>query len=705
MGRVFRFDRFEFDRDEGRLSSGGVPVDLQPKVADALALLLDRAGTLIRKRVFLDVLWPDEAVQEGSLNQVVRKLRSALGDDQRQPRFIETVHRRGYRFISPVVAAEAGVAPAPAAPLLGEAAGSPAGADRAGSEPRRGWWRAAAAAAAALAVVGLTAAVLWPSRRTDLPRLEPGLVQLRRLTFTAARELEGDLSRDGRSYVYSAIDAGTGSFDLFLGRIAGGQAARLTATPEDEHAPRLSPDGERIAFCRTLPDRIRSSLLTMAVLGGEERLVAEQAEAPAWSPDGRELAYAVAVQDGSWKVIASKLASGARRTLVPAVDEIASLAWSPDGDQLAFAAENALWIAPARGGPPRRVGPDAEYIRQVAWHPSQRSLICDANWGGRANLWSVPIDGGPVRPITAGSGGTYHPSVSAAGLVLYTQEQQLRRLVLVDDDGRGPRPLDLPGVAHCPDVAAASGQVAFRNIDAGLNAESIVVAAPAGDSHVLAGPDEGGFGCPSFSPDGRLVAFAAGTRRDRLSLCRSDGAGCVELALPAGTRGAGAPAWSPDATSIAVPASGAGAAETVLLLDARTGAAAGAPIAALRSPSWSPDGRFIAGIAADPGGEVELVELAGGGRRRLAGIRSFTAPPVWSAAGATMTVLVDERRRPALLDVDLQGNVVRSRVLEIPPDPGLWGVFDARPAPQGWLLLSVRYEGDLYLAEPRPQAD
>jgi len=700
---VFAFEGFEFDAEEGRLTRGAETIDLQPKVADTLAVLLSRAGSLVRKSELFDVLWPDEAVQEGSLNQVVRKLRAALGDDQRQPRFIETVHRRGYRFVAAVATVDLseGVArPRPPGPAAAAAAHPSAAAT---ARPRRARLWLAVTAVAVLAAGGAVAVRLARGRSPHA--LEPGLMRLRRLTHSATRELEGDLSRDARTFVYSMVDPGSRSFDLYLGRVAGGSPVRLTETDEDESAPRLSPEGERIAFCRSLPDSIRSNVLTMAGLGGEERLVAERAQAPAWSPEGSELAYAAESAGGEWSVLAVTLGSGAVRTIVAGIgEEVGATAWSPDGRRIAYLAGGQLWVVDAAGGRPEPAGPLAEYMRQVAWHPAGRSLVCDANWGGRANLWLVPLDGGPVRPITAGSGGTYHPSVASSGAILYVQEQQLRRAVLVNGEGGEAAPLELPGVPHCPDAARTTGLVAYRNIDAGLNAESIVVVSPTGASLALAGPDEGGFGCPGVSRDGRTVAFASGAARDAISLCRSDGGACSSLRLPAGARCVGAPAWRRDDRELAVPVARAGAPPAVLLLDAGTGALVGPPVAALRSPAWSHDGRLLAGFSTDSGGDLEIVELASGTRRRHAGLRSFTAPPVWAPDDSLLTLLVDERRRPALVDVAPDGRVVRTRALAIAADPGLWGVFDARPLPDGWLLLALRYEGDLYLAEHRPDA-
>ncbi|MCH9681032.1 MAG: winged helix-turn-helix domain-containing protein, partial [Deltaproteobacteria bacterium] len=75
---------------------------MQPKVYGALLLFLARPGHLLSRRDLLDALWQDVVVNEEAITQTLRKLRRALGDDSKAPRFIETVPKRGYRFIATI---------------------------------------------------------------------------------------------------------------------------------------------------------------------------------------------------------------------------------------------------------------------------------------------------------------------------------------------------------------------------------------------------------------------------------------------------------------------------------------------------------------------------------------------------------------------------------------------------------------------------
>jgi TolB-like protein/DNA-binding winged helix-turn-helix (wHTH) protein/Flp pilus assembly protein TadD len=97
---IFRFDRFQADDTEFRLLEYGVPVSLEPKALRLLLYLIQNPGRLVRKQELLDGVWGDATVTESALTRSVALLRKTLGDDSREPRFIETVPTAGYRFIA-----------------------------------------------------------------------------------------------------------------------------------------------------------------------------------------------------------------------------------------------------------------------------------------------------------------------------------------------------------------------------------------------------------------------------------------------------------------------------------------------------------------------------------------------------------------------------------------------------------------------------
>ena len=102
---VKTFGDFEFDDYGRRLRAGGQPVRLRGQAVDLLCLLLERPGELITREEIERRLWPDRSVDfNHSLDVVVSRLRTALGDKGSISRYIETVPRKGYRFIEPVTA-------------------------------------------------------------------------------------------------------------------------------------------------------------------------------------------------------------------------------------------------------------------------------------------------------------------------------------------------------------------------------------------------------------------------------------------------------------------------------------------------------------------------------------------------------------------------------------------------------------------------
>jgi DNA-binding winged helix-turn-helix (wHTH) protein len=108
-----RFDQFELDEAEARLTCAGERVALAPKPLAVLCALARTPGRLVTKNALLDLVWGHRFVTESVLKSAISELRAALDDDPRQPRYIETVSRRGYRFI-----AAATGAPSPSAPAL-----------------------------------------------------------------------------------------------------------------------------------------------------------------------------------------------------------------------------------------------------------------------------------------------------------------------------------------------------------------------------------------------------------------------------------------------------------------------------------------------------------------------------------------------------------------------------------------------------------
>src|ERR1700733_7782847 len=99
---VYRFDQFEVDDREFRLTEDGAPVQLEPKVLRLLVYLIENRNRLVRKQELLDKVWPDAMVTENALTRAIVLLRKALNENAQVPRYLETIPTAGYRFIAGV---------------------------------------------------------------------------------------------------------------------------------------------------------------------------------------------------------------------------------------------------------------------------------------------------------------------------------------------------------------------------------------------------------------------------------------------------------------------------------------------------------------------------------------------------------------------------------------------------------------------------
>lgn len=103
QARFVRFGVFEVDFDAGELRKNGARIRLQEQPFQVLAVLLERAGQVVTREELRQKIWPADTFVDfdHSLNTAVNKIREALGDSASSPRFVETLARRGYRFIAP----------------------------------------------------------------------------------------------------------------------------------------------------------------------------------------------------------------------------------------------------------------------------------------------------------------------------------------------------------------------------------------------------------------------------------------------------------------------------------------------------------------------------------------------------------------------------------------------------------------------------
>jgi len=184
LGRVVRFGTFELDLDAGVLHRHGRRVPLQEQPARILGLLVRRPGELVTREELRQLVWTDDTFVEfdASLNAAITKIRRALGDSASAPRFIETVPKRGYRFLADVQELQPGSGSAPGA-VAPPAATAPPSAASSDIEARRSWtdlsrrYKAALLGIVAAAVLGGWLLFAGSARRSPAPLVRSLTVQ------------------------------------------------------------------------------------------------------------------------------------------------------------------------------------------------------------------------------------------------------------------------------------------------------------------------------------------------------------------------------------------------------------------------------------------------------------------------------------------------------------------------------------------------
>jgi DNA-binding winged helix-turn-helix (wHTH) protein len=234
---LVRFSVFEVDLRSGKLRKSGVRVPLQDQPLEILKAVLERPGDLVTRDELRQRLWRHDTFVdfEDGLNAAIRRLREALGDNATTPRFIETLPRRGYRFIAPLPADAAPVASAPVEttqPLPSSAVAAIA------ASLRKMWpW---ALTAVLIVMVGV---VVWQYVRTTAP-LQQSTSRFSLATQPLAVHAPSPvvaLSPDGTHLAYVAGDTGAGQ--LYLRKLSSLEA-RPIAGAERVYGSFFSPDGQ-----------------------------------------------------------------------------------------------------------------------------------------------------------------------------------------------------------------------------------------------------------------------------------------------------------------------------------------------------------------------------------------------------------------------------------------------------------------------------
>ena len=263
---LYDFGGFRLDTGERALIRDGQVVPLTPKAFETLVVLLRNSGHVVEKDELLKQVWPDTFVEEGVLAVNVAAIRKALSEGEESRSYIETVPRRGYRFMGEVH-------------VLGKPPEVEAVVQK--SERRKKPFTTAWSLAGLLAFV--LAGIGWYISRPRPTSIPPPSSPIP-LTSYPGVELSPTFSPDGSQVAFSWNGPQQDNFDIYTKVIDRDDLVRLTRDPAHDGSPAWSPDGRRIAFVRA------GTVFVISPLGGVETKVADlQASHIEWTHDGRSL--------------------------------------------------------------------------------------------------------------------------------------------------------------------------------------------------------------------------------------------------------------------------------------------------------------------------------------------------------------------------------------------------------------------------------
>lgn len=648
-GKV-RFGIFEANLDSQELHRSGIRIRIQQQPFKVLALLLERPGDIVSREEMQQRLWGAETTVDfdHSLGTAINKLREALGDSADSPRFVETLARRGYRFIAPVARldseghGETATSPSPATtrevnPVLppatvAEPAAPPGGA--------RVWLVAGVFLLAALLLLGLgwwrlQGSLHHPpaevSQITFSGRVSAGAPQLESFPATAV---------DGSRIYYVSIEGGRAV--LSQASVRTGQST-LLQVPSEIVAPvigDISPDGTRLLVRNHLSAEVEQALWMVPTLGGTaQRIPRILAHDATWMPDGTRILYAA----GRKLYVANDDGSG--------VQEFAALPgrafwlrWSPDGRRLRFTLLDplnhtmALWELNASGRHAHAILPGWSQPASEccgSWTADGKYFVFQSSHGAFPNLWAlvgahsdtpVQITNGPLSyaaPVTARSGHR----------IFFVGSDEHSELLRFDAAANSLVPYSAgPASAYSVQSSRDGKWLAWVDPHDGSlwrsranGSEILQLTAPPLRIFML-----------RWAPDDNTLAVMARQPGAPWKIYRVAAGGGPLQPLTPEARNEADPDWSPDGQSIvfgrlpnlmAEPST----TKSIHILDLRTQklqTVTGSQ--GLFSPRWSPDGRYLAATSLD---QHKLLLFDESTQKWIVLATRSVADPAWSHDG------------------------------------------------------------------------
>ena len=466
---LYSFGEFSLNVEDHTLSRNGETVPVTPKMFDLLLVLVQNPGKVLRKDFLMQSVWPDSFVEEGNITFNIRQLRKALDDNAQSPTYIETIPRRGYRFLLPVEAFttvtpdkdEESIARqiAEAEPVLA--------AERKKFSATRSILTAAVVVLL-LGAVGLGAWFLKSRGSSSVPILSAPFASEK--LSTDGNVFHIAISPDGKNIVYTHKVSGTQS--IWVRQLeTSSNVPIVPASYAFYGGLAISPDGNSVYFARGEKAGDFLSIFRMPIFGGVPQKIIDETQG--WislSTDGEKISFVRCryTDEDYCSLYIADAADGRNEKLLvtrPRPYRIGDNKISPDGRTVAFAAgqsrtssnEFAAYGVDIETLAERELTPERFFnIPYLAWLPDQSGLLLtgmqlpDRNY----SIWKVSASGEGTK-LTADSETYSRLSLDAAGRILVaTKVAPDFRLLLyqTDNPGMTPRVMgDANSVAFAPD--------------------------------------------------------------------------------------------------------------------------------------------------------------------------------------------------------------------------------------------------------------
>jgi Tol biopolymer transport system component/DNA-binding winged helix-turn-helix (wHTH) protein len=549
--RLLRFGDFEVDLRSGELRKAGVKLKFGGQPFQVLSILLEQPGEVVTREELQKRLWPDTFVDvDHNLNTAINKIREVLGDSAERPRFVETLPRRGYRFIGEL---ERPVEP-------GE---EPVAETVVRVESDRGWrsrhrWLKIAAGVVAISILALAVVATY---RWHRPQEQEALTAV---PFTAlpGQETAPAFSPDGSRIAFAwngAPAPGTKGFDLYVKAIGSETLLRLTRHPSEWISPAWSPDGTQIAFHRMAG--ADTGIYVVPALGGPERKL-HSTRMPgtwgpmsmiSWSPDGKWIAFNNV--PGDEHAMMSLLSTETLETdrLLNGANclEQAQPAFSHRGEYLAYwcfrtEGEAGLYSLPLPDGKPKIIGPFRAFPHGVTWSADDEKLIY-SHWNTSSfQLLEVTVATGSVKRLAL-EGSAQLPTVSLKGdRLAYSSvsvSSNIWRRDLLHPDAQAVEPIPSSRGQFDAQYSPDGKRIVFSSIRSGR--QGVWISSDDGSNLVQLSNPNYASGSPQWSPDGSRIAFDS-LPRDRWEIYVADLAERKPRKLITNISGVIRPHWSRD---------------------------------------------------------------------------------------------------------------------------------------------------------------